>query len=269
MNARLEQVRIVFSVTAHVKTRQVLGDTTFDMLEAERTNMLAVFQGIKGVLNQFENQPVFHTRDGKPISEKRVEERIRKNPKTISYIEIGGVAIYANNLSGIRQSFIMVEEKSPGAVSSWDQWVSPFLGRPDFVQAWVADKEYDYWQNAIDPLEYTSVGRDMTGLKMKSNGQPYPLEQQIVDTSQNPGRWEFRKGYMEAIGSPMWIGDNLWRAIGENRESELRALDWLHLTELQKGIVRVESDFQFIDETTASQQNALRSAIYDAGQQNN
>ena len=50
MNRRLEELRIVFSVNAHVKTRHVLGDTTFDILEAERTDMLAVFQAIKGVL---------------------------------------------------------------------------------------------------------------------------------------------------------------------------------------------------------------------------
>jgi hypothetical protein len=31
----------------------------------------------------------------------------------------------------------------------------------------------------------------------------------------------------------------------------------------------VESDYQFIDETTASQQNALRSAIYGGAQLNN
>jgi hypothetical protein len=231
--------------------------------------MLAVFHAIKGVLDQFENRPVFRTYEGKPISEKRVEERIRKNPKAISYVEIGGVAVYGNNLTRSRQSFVIMEEKSPGAVSSWDQWVSPFLGWPNFVQAWVADVEYNHWQNAFDPIQFTTVGRDMSGLKMKSNGLPYPLEQQIVDTSENPGRWEFRKGYIEAIGSLMWIGENLWRAIGENREGELRALDWLHLTEPQKGILRVESDYQFIDETTASQQNALRSAIYGGGQLNN
>jgi hypothetical protein len=266
---RLNKLRIVFSVNAHVRTRQVLGDTTFDILEGEQTDMQAVFHAIKGVLDHPEKRPVFHTRDGKPISEKRVEERIRKNPKAISYIEIGGVALYANNLTGRRQSFVIVEEKSPGAVSSWDQWVCPFLGWPNFVQAWVADVEYNYWQNAADPLQYTTVGRDMSGLKTKSNGLPYPLEQQIVDTSGNPGRWEFHIGYIEAIGSPMWIGENLWRATGENRESELRALNWLHLTEPQKGVLRAASDFQFTDETTATRQNALRAAIYGSGQQNN
>jgi hypothetical protein len=269
MKTASEEMRIVFSLNAHVKTSQVLGDRTFGLLEADNPmDMMAVFHAIQGVLDQFEIRPKFQTYDGKPITEKRVEERIKRTGKWFTLIEIGGVSVAANNLTGRRQSFIILKEKFPGAVSSWDQWIAPFLGWPNFVQAWVADKDYDYWQNAIDPMLYTSAGRDMSGLKLKSNGQPYPSEREIVDTSENPGRWEFRKGYMEAIGSPMWIGENLWKAIGENRESELRALDWLHLTEPQNGILRLESNVPFNDETTASEQNALRAAIYGSGQQN-
>jgi hypothetical protein len=170
--------------------------------------------------------------------------------------------LQAGDIPGWRQSFIIVEEKSPGAAFSWDQWVAPFLGWPNFVQAWVTDVEYNHWQNASDPNEYKVVGRDMSGLKMKSNDMPPPLKQLIVDTSENPGRWEFRRGYIEAIGSTMWIGEKLWQIIGENRESELRALNWLRLTEPQKGVLRVASDVNFTDASTAAEQNALRAAIY-------
>lgn len=260
MRTRLEEMRIVFSVNARVKTRQVLGDTAFDILEAERTDMLAVFQEIQEVLSRLRIEPSFRAYEGIPVSEKKVKARLGKHG--ISYLRVGGLVLQAGNLPARRQSFIIAEEKSLGAALSWDQWVSPFLGWPSFVQAWVVDAEYNYWQNAVDTMLYTSAGRDMTGLKLKSNGQPFPSERVIVDTSENPGRWEFRKGYIEAIGLPMWIGENLWRATGENRESELRALDWLHLTEPQKGVLRVASDFQFIDETTASEQNVLREAIY-------
>jgi len=267
MKSRLKKLRIAFSLNAFVSATQVLGDRAFGLLAAaDPLNMLAVFGEIKGILEQLGIRPHFHTYEGTGISEKRIKARLGKYG--VPYLRVDGLALQAGDIPGRGQSYIIVEEKSPGAVSSWDQWVSPFLGWPNFVQAWVADVEYNHWQNAADPIQYTTVGRDMTGLKMKSNGLPYPLEQQIVDTSGNPGRWEFRKGYIEAIGSPMWIGENLWRAIGENRESELRALDWLQLTEPQKGVLRLASDYPFTDETTAAQQNALRSAIYGAGQHN-
>jgi hypothetical protein len=263
MKTRLKEVRIVFSVNAHVKATQVLGDRTFELHAADNPiDMFAVFHAIRGVLDQFKTRPGFQTHDGKPISEKRVEERIRKSGKWVSMIEIGGVSVLANNLPARGQGYIIMEERSPNAVSSWDQWVSPFLGWPNFVQAWMADSEYDHWQNATNPREYKVAGRDMSGLKMKSNDMPPPLLQDIVDTSENPGRWEFRKGYIEAIGSLMWIGENLWQTIGENRESELRALDWLNVTEPANGVLRVSSDVCFVDETTASKQNALRAAIY-------
>lgn len=261
MKSNLEELRIVFSLDVHVKARQVLGDRTFGLLAAtEPMDILAAFNAIKGVLDQLGIPPSFHTYEGTPVSDKKVKARLGKY--AIPYLRVDGLALQAGDIPGWRQSFIIVEEKSPGAASSWDQWVAPFLDWPNFVQAWVADVEYNHWQNAFDPIQYVSVGRDMSGLKMKSNGLPYPLEQQIVDTSENPGRWEFRQGYIEAVGSLMWIGENLWRVIGENRESELRALNWLHLTEPARGVVRVESDFYFRDETTASEQNALRAAIY-------
>ncbi|HEX4158051.1 MAG TPA: hypothetical protein VHY79_06220 [Rhizomicrobium sp.] len=264
MKSRLEELRIVFSLDVYERAKQVLGDRTFGVLSpTEPLDILGVFHAIKDVLAQIGIRPNFQTYEGTPVSEKRVKARLPRYG--IPYLRVDGLALQAGNIPGWKQSFLMVDEKSPGTASSWDQWVAPFLGCPNFVQAWVADTEYNYWQNAEDTMLYTSAGRDMSGLKLKSNGQHYPSERVIVDTSENPGRWEFRQGYIEAIGSPIWIGENLWRAIGENRENELRALDWLHLTEPQKGVLRVEYDFQFIDEATAAKQNALREAIYGPG----
>ena len=68
----------------------------------------------------------------------------------------------------------------------WDEWVVPFLGSPDFVMAWLADSEYEFWQNAYDPLQYKAVNKPFDHLPKKSNGLPYPLEQTIIDTSDNP-----------------------------------------------------------------------------------
>lgn len=60
--------------------------------------------------------------------------------------------------------------------------------------AWLADLQYDFWQNAHDPLQYTARNRTFDHLPKKANGLPYPLQQTITDTSSNPGRHVLRKG---------------------------------------------------------------------------
>ena len=129
--------------------------------------------------------------------------------------EAGGLLFLVGRIPAMRQGFVLIEEKIPGAAHSWDSWVSPFLDELGFVQAWVSDVEYDHGQNASDPIEYTAVGRDYSHLPLKSNGLPFPLEQQVIDTSANPGRWTMRIGYIEAIGSTMWLGKNFWNAVGK------------------------------------------------------
>lgn len=258
----LEELHVVFSLKVDVVARQILGDRTFDVLASEQIDMLSVLYSVKRVLDQLEVPAKFCLRDGKAVSEKQVEGRIRKTGKWIQGLQVNGLMLGVGDIPGRRQSFVTLEEKTIGAASSWDAWVSPFLEASNFVQAWVTNVDYDYWQNASDPLHYKVAGRDMTGLKTKSNGLPPPVEQTIVDTSENPGRWEFRRGFVEAIGSPMWFGKNFWKLIGGERERALASIKWLHLSEPEKGILRVSSDVPFNDETTASEQNALRAAIY-------
>ncbi|HUO92758.1 MAG TPA: hypothetical protein VMU22_07545 [Rhizomicrobium sp.] len=259
---RLEELRIVFSLKPHVVAKQTLGDRTFDVLAGKGLDALAAFDTINHILGELRIPAEFRTYDGTLVPKTKVEERLSKKGKGIPYLNVGGLALRSGNITAMEQSFIIVEEKSEGAASSWDRWVTPFLGWPSFVQAWVTDVEYDHWQNAQDPIEYKTVGRSMVGLRMKSNGLPPPLEQQIVDTSENAGRWEFRPGYVEAIGSIMWFSENFWHLIGSDRKSALAKLNWLHLTEPQKGILRASSDIYFDDETTASEQDALRKAVY-------
>ena len=61
----------------------------------------------------------------------------------------------------------------------WDDWAAPFLGSSTFVMAWLADLQYDFWQNAHDPLQYTARNGTFDHLPKKSNGLPYPLQQTI------------------------------------------------------------------------------------------
>ena len=110
---------------------------------------------------------------------------------------------------------------------SWDVWAAEFTGNPNFVMAWAADCEYDYWQNAEDPLQYEVARMPYAHLPTKSNGLPYPLEKAIVDTSANVGRKRFRNGYIEAVGAVMWLGEPFWPLTGADKK-QVENVPWLH-----------------------------------------
>ena len=157
-------------------------------------------------------------------------------------------------------SFIHIREQERGAAKNWDEWLTPFINVPGFVQARVSDMEFDHWQNAEDFLEYECGGRDYSGLPLISNGLPPPLEQKVVDISGNPGRRIIKKGYIEAVGLRMWFGQVFWNLIGKKNPKQLEAAGWT-ITELPGGITYLETD-KFHEGFSVEQQAALRSAIY-------
>jgi hypothetical protein len=128
-------------------------------------------------------------------------------------VAANGFNLDFGNPSRQKFSFLLVESQGNAEVD-WDGWMAEFMGESAFIMAWVADVEYDHWQNAEDPLNYTAVGKPYEHLPMKSNGLPYPLEQMIVDTSANPGRWRYRGDYAEAVGAMMWLGSPFWGLTG-------------------------------------------------------
>lgn len=202
---------------------------------------------------------------GVPIAAETYHKRVEKHGKWRVPIEAGGLKFCFGQVFAFNQAFILIEEVIAGAAITWEGWVSPFLIEDGFVQAWVTDVEYDYWQNAKDPLEYEVANRSYNHLPLKSNGLPPPLEQLEIDTSMNPGRWLHKSGYIEAIGSTMWLGELFWRHIGESRRKILLSNSWLEVQCLVNGVIRVVSCPQcFFDETTEKMQNTLRSILYSS-----
>ena len=100
------------------------------------------------------------------------------------------------------------------SVADADSWLSALLHEPDFIQARIYAQDYDHWQNATNPIVYESAGRSISGLKLISNGLSYPLAGQAIDISGNPGRSILRSGYIESVGSVMWLGNGFWDALG-------------------------------------------------------
>jgi hypothetical protein len=140
----------------------------------------------------------------------------------------------------------------------------PFLTLDGFVQAWVSDVHYNRWQNVRDPLEYQIAGREHSHLPLKANAPPPSVPWTEIDTSGNPGRCVSRKGYVEAVGAVMWLGERFWERVGPLRKGFLGAAEWLHVNEPSKGIVQIQvSDHCFVSEDTASTQEKLRALLYD------
>ena len=182
-----------------------------------------------------------------------------------------GVSFEQNTLSELayghirnyEQSLITIDQMVSDVVDGW-RWTEPFTHCSGFRQAWVFDDEFCHWQNADDPLEYTSVDRSYAGLPMKSNGLPYPLEQMIIDTSGNPGRREVRDGYVEAVGAVMWLGQQFWQVTGTRKEDVL-AQDWLTCRELPFDVLCVqasEQPFTTAEGQEGRKQDQLRALLF-------
>lgn len=127
-----------------------------------------------------------------------------------------------------------------GKTIPWERWASRFIGNPDFVMAWLADTEYEFWQSAEDPLQYTSKDRSFTHLPQKSNGLPPPLEQTVIDISRNPGRRVLRSGYCEVVGAIMWFGEAFWQR-AKSDKSRIEKTDWLRVSNPLPTVMRVEA----------------------------
>ena len=164
--------------------------------------------------------------------------------------EMGGVRNYGHTLATVEANEAF-------------RWRPLVTGVDGLVLARAHDVQYDHWQNAKDPLVYQAAGRSIVGLPMKSNGLPFPLEQQVVDTSRHPGRRVLRQGYVEAIGHRMWLGTEYFtRVPGADRDAIVNA-DWLQVTETENGILEiVASEEPFTDNSTTHLQDRLRRLLF-------
>lgn len=135
-----------------------------------------------------------------------------------------------------------------------------------FVSAWVADPDYQFWQSAKYLSHYKTLGRPWEHLPTKSNGLPPPLEQAIVDVSNNPGRWAFHDGFIEAVGAVMWFGERFWQVTGTSKQQVL-SQPWLQCAEIAQGLLRVQAAAQCFstDEGEAGDlQRKLRALLFHA-----
>ena len=184
----------------------------------------------------------------------------------ISFVDHEGTIEYGNNstkeISRVKINFLITSEDDA------EKWLTPFIDEGLLIQARIYDKEYDFWQNAYDPLQFKANNKSYKGLPMISNNLPPPLNQEIIDTSQNPGRLTIKHGYIEFIGSVVWIKKQL--LVSLNVYDKILELNenWLEVSRLNHDVFKLkvaDSPFNNDKDDSITIQNKLRSILYEAG----
>ncbi len=137
--------------------------------------------------------------------------------------------------------------------------VDLFVNESSFLQARYYDYEYDYWQNAEDLLLYENSHIDVSTLPKKDNGFPFPLNDIIVDISNNPGRRIFRENYIEFVGIITWASKLLVERTGIKTKYPALNQDMFKVSIINNNAAMIE----LVNSDILSDSfNALRKALY-------
>ncbi len=128
----------------------------------------------------------------------------------------------------------------------------------DATQAFLLDYEYHYWQNAQEIMEYKSVGRPYKHLPKTTRKLPPPLNDEIIDTSKNPGRYALHHGVREIVSSPMWVKKSFIKNMDAIDELATEVIDCGNLVK----IVTFPVPFNSSEGEQKDIQNKLRNAVY-------
>ena len=115
-----------------------------------------------------------------------------------------------------------------------------------------------------DLQSYEILGIDHSHLPKKNNGMIPPFNAEIVDTSVNPGYWRFCKGYIEGIGSEMWLGKRFFEQVNLD-PSEVLSCAWLETKQLENGVVYLkayDTPFDSSEGEQAEMQFNLRELLF-------
>lgn len=190
-------------------------------------------------------------------------DKIKKSGKWSHEIQLGGFLLRFGVVTAWEHCFVSIKQTGLEIPINWSEWVAPFLKHPGFIQAWVIDCDFAYWQNAEQPIQYELAGRDYFDLPLISNGLPPPLRDMWIDISNNPGKRIAKQGYVEAIGEKMWLALDFFSRIGGINVDRLRSAGWTVTKEEEWGGFVLTAPNGLIREDGAIEsQRKLRSALY-------
>ncbi|MGO4569695.1 hypothetical protein AB4Z52_32820 [Rhizobium sp. 2YAF20] len=261
---RTEKLKLIFTLIPDSgkttvmteKPRIEVGERRYGALKA-----IDALETILEVLRHLNLDEKFQAH-GSSLELKKLLTTVR-NTGRLSQIETPTLVFQYGAIADAELCYVEITEKAACAAIDWERWAAPFIVSPHFVQAWVADVEYDKWQNAEDPLIYKVANRNYSTLPMRSNGFPPPVERMIVDISQNPGRWKFHSGYIEALGSVMWFSELFWGYVGTAHKDRIAAIDAIEIKQMTKEVMRIcVANESFTESSSREVQDRLRDALY-------
>lgn len=200
---------------------------------------------------------------GKPVELPAACQSLSKTGRRTFKIVGNGYEFQLSSIRNFRMDTLTIRANCEDA-RSWDKWATRFVHNPNFVMAWLADSDYQFWQNAENLLQYASQGRPHAHLPKKSNNLPPPLEQTIVDVSFNPGRRVLRTGYYEVVGAVMWLGEVFWSLTKADKAGVEKA-SWLQVDNLSNVVIRVtaaEKCFSMDEGSSRETQRGLRALLF-------
>lgn len=213
-------------------------------------------------LNDFKEFEVIDGFTGKKMLFGEVLRYLKQNKRKSFFVELAGGSIEFSLVADKELCRLDIKNFA-NSLEMAHSLIAALIDEPAFVQARVYDAEYDRWQNAENITLFEVANVEHSHLPKKSNGLPFPLTQEVVDISNNPGRWVLRKGYIEAVGSPMWVSKSLLNSLGVD-EKELMDVDCFSVKDLGSvlKIVACEQCFTADVGIQAERQVMLRKILF-------
>lgn len=150
-------------------------------------------------------------------------------------------------------------------VINYDSLIESFSNEMAPVMAWGYNDEYNFWQNANDPLQYETRNRKYDHLPMVPRGDVAPFDKELViDTSANIGRRVLADGYVECVGGTMYLGSEFWTRTGASPDVVAGlpfVIEHLEINCIHKFVFN-DSYFRSDSGTEGEIQRELRRALY-------
>lgn len=226
------------------------------------TTPQVIIEGLFKYLADFTSSPMFSYNDNSSDFYKLCK-KISKQKDGFSRVNSEGLSFSFSGIFGTNLSALFIEEIHGPTKHVWEKIIGVFRSHLGFIQAWVSDTEYNFWQNAKDPIHYKVKELSFHHLPMKSNGLPYPLEALEIDISKNPGRYEIKENYIEAVGYRMWFSTLFWKEVGIDKLDRLLESKEFKCSRLENDVIEVlAGQKSFSDNSTEKIQNELRKILY-------